>query len=70
VVSDGNTAIVIDTITGADIGTGLQAIPSKDKVRTLMHSAGLHPLPQERFRREMLIFRTYDIMNVNVGRNL
>jgi len=70
VVSDGNTAIVIDTLTGADIGSGLQSIPSKDKVRTMMHSAGIHPLPQERVNREMLIFRTYDMMNVNVGRNL
>ena len=70
VVSDGNTAIVIDTLTGTDIGFGMEAIPSKEKVRTLIHSSGLHPLPQERLRKEMLIFRTYDMMNVNVSRNL
>jgi len=70
VVSDGNTAIVIDTITGTDIGFGMLAIPSKEKVQILIHSSGLHPLPQERLRKEMLIFRTYDMMNVNVGRNL
>jgi len=70
VVSDGNTAIVIDTITGADIGTGMQAIPSKQDVQTRIHSTGLHPLPQERLRKEMLIFRSYDMMNVNVGRNM
>jgi hypothetical protein len=70
VVSDGTTAIVIDTITGTDIGFGMEAIPSKEKVQTLINRSGLHPLSQERLRKEMLIFRTYDMMNVNVSRNL
>lgn len=70
VVSDGSTAIIIDTITGADIGAGMEAIPSKEDAQMLIHRADIHPLPPERFRKEMLIFRSYDMMNVNVGRNM
>lgn len=70
VVSDGNTAIVIDTVTGDEIGWDMQAIPSKEKARALMKSARLQPVPRKRLRKEMLIFRSYDTMNVNVGRNM
>ena len=69
-VSDGNTAIVLDTITGKKIGEGLHIIPTKVKAREIILSADLQPLALERLEREKLIFRSYDSMNVNVRRNL
>lgn len=68
VVSDGKTAIVLDTVSGKKIGEGLSAVPSKDEAVKRFGTGPLLPLPDERRDREMLIFRTYDVMNVNVGR--
>ncbi len=70
VVSDGKTAIVLDTVSGRKIGEGLTVVPSKDEAVKRFGNAPFVPLPDERRNREMLIFRTYDVMNVNVARNL
>ncbi len=70
VVSDGKTAIVLDTFSGKKIGEGIDAIPSKDEAKEKLNTIELHPFPKERFEREKLIFRSYDIMNVNVKRNI
>jgi hypothetical protein len=70
VVSDGKTAIVLDTISGQKLGEGLGAIPSKNEARQKLESMESHPFPQEKLEREKLIFRSYDSMNVNVGRNI
>ena len=70
VVSDGKTAIVLDTISGKKIGEGLDAVPSKDAVLSDWDSYRFAALPSERLEREKLIFRTYDIENVNVQRNI
>lgn len=70
VVSDGKTAIVLDTISGKKIGESLTAIPSKEKAGLSLKAAKLQPLPEGRFEREKLIFRSYDEMNVNVRRNI
>lgn len=70
VASDGASAVVMDTATGDEIGCGMQAIPSRKKAHAMMAAARLDPLPPERQRKEMLIFRSYDMMNVNVGRNI
>jgi len=70
VVSDGKTAIVLDTIAGKKIGEGLDAIPSKDAVLNNLDIYRFPALPRERLEREKLIFRTYDSENVNVQRNL
>jgi len=69
-VSDGKTAIVLNTATGKKIGEGLHVIPTKTQAREVIRSAGLQPLALERIEREKLIFRSYDSMNVNVRRNL
>lgn len=65
VVSDGKTAVVIDTASGKKIGHDLQAIFHKDDARKRMEDMRLSPLPDERRLRESLIFRSYDSMNVN-----
>jgi len=70
VVSDGKTAIVLDTISGRKLGEGLSAIPAKDEVRVKLETLQLRPFPEDRREREKLIFRSYDSMNVNVQRNV
>ena len=70
VVSDGKTAIVLDTVSGKKLGEGLKAIPSKDEVREKLKALQLRPFPKDKREREKLIFRSYDSMNVNVQRNL
>lgn len=70
VVSDGQTAIVLDTVSGQKLGEGLDAIPSKDEAGEKLKSMQPQPYPKEKLEREKLIFRTYDSMNVNVRRNI
>ena len=70
VVSDGKTAIVLDTLTGKKIGDGLEAIPTKQEALSELKSFTPETFPRERREREKLIFRTYDIENVNVQRNV
>ncbi len=69
VVSDGKTAIVLDTVSGKKLGEGLHAIPSKKEVLKKLKATTLHPFPEKRLEREKLIFRSYDSMKVNVKRN-
>ncbi len=70
VVSDGKTAIVLDTISGKKTGEGMAAIPSKEQAIEIIKTIDLISFPKERLERERLIFRTYDSQNVNVQRNL
>ena len=70
VVSDGRKAIALDTVTGKKIGDGLEAIPSRQEAIDALKERTLTPFPAERRDREKLIFRTYDIENVNVQRNV
>ena len=70
VVSDGQTAIVLDTVSGTKIGNRLDAIPSKQEALTQLKSYKPVGFPKERLEREKLIFRTYDIENVNVQRKV
>ena len=70
VVSDGKTAIVLDTVSGQKLGEGLNAIPTKDEVREKLKALQLRPFPKDKREREKLIFRSYDSMNVNVQRNI
>ena len=70
VVSDGNTAIVLDTVTGKKIADGMAAIPSKEQALETLKSIELAEFPNTRLEKERLIFRTYDSQNVNVQRNL
>ena len=65
VVSDGKTAIVLDTISGERLGVGMDTIPSKASAladRKVQGPISLEPLRRER---EKIIFRSYDMDNVN-----
>jgi len=70
VVSDGTSAVVLDTKTGKKIGDGLVAIPNKAAARQMMATLPLQACPDKRIERERLIFRTYNCEYVNVAKNL
>jgi hypothetical protein len=70
VVSDGKTAIVLDTLSGKKTGEGLDAVPSRQEAVNKLKSLTLSPFAAERREREKLIFRTYDLENVNVQRRV
>ena len=70
IVSDGKTAVVLDTMAGKKIGDGLDAIPTRQEAIDALKGLALTAFPAERREREKLIFRTYDIENVNVQRNI
>ena len=67
-VSDGKSAILLDTAGGQKIGEGMAAIPSRRELMHQFKEVSLQPLSGERREREKLIFRSYDSMNVNVVR--
>jgi hypothetical protein len=70
VVSDGKTAIVLDTVSGRKLGEGMPAILSKAEAREKLKTVKPSPFPKDKREREKLIFRSYDSMNVNVQRNV
>jgi hypothetical protein len=70
IVTDGDSAIVWDTVTGKRVGKLMDSVFPKVKSRQILASIALQPLPETRRERESLIFRSYDSMNVNVSRNI
>lgn len=70
VVSDGKNALVYDTLSGRQIGEGLDAIPAKADVLARLEQLEFKDLPVEKRRREELIFRTYDRERVNSARRV
>ena len=70
IVSDGQSAIVLDTVSGKKLGEGLAAIPSRETAIDMLNNYEAVRLSVERLEREKLIFRTYDRENVNVQRNI
>ena len=70
VVTDGRDVAVFDTVPGEKTGDGIDAIPSKDALLKMSKDMEWVPFPEKRMEREKLIFRTYDLENVNVPRNM
>lgn len=68
VVSDGNTAVVLDSITGKKTGEGLGAIHGKEAMGKLLGRITGSPYPKARLEREKILFRSFDSDNVNVTR--
>lgn len=66
VVSDGSNATVLDVMTGKAVGQGLIAIPDRTKAVGLVQKGLPSPIAPDRLKREKLVFRSYDSMNVNV----
>jgi hypothetical protein len=65
VVSDGRTAIVLDTVTGKALGQGLAAIPDPAAATRYLAHHPMAPLDDKRHEREGLVFRSYDSMTVH-----
>lgn len=65
VVSDGKTALVMETASGKKIGEGLTAIPDSGDAKKHLEGMPAEPFPEKRRHRESLIFRSYDSMDVN-----
>ncbi len=57
--SDGESAIVWDTISGDLIAKGLDKIPSRSEAEAVFDPADKVPLETKRRRRQKLIYRTY-----------
>jgi hypothetical protein len=70
VVSDGVSAVVLDSIDGKRIGETMKSIPDRYRAVKIAQRTGLIPCPPARLARERLIFRTYDSAYVNVARRL
>ena len=70
VVCDGSEAVVFDTCSGKHIATGMDAIFSKKKAGEKLREIELKPLPEKIRKREHIIFRSYDLENVNVRRHI
>ncbi len=71
VVSDGRQATVLDAISGRRLGRGLDAIVSRQEAaRMVATTQWPAPLNERQLRKERLIFRSYDSMNVNVARRM
>jgi len=59
VASDGESAIVWDTVSGDVVGEGLDVLPSKSAAGASFEQANVVPLEDDRRRRQTLIYRTY-----------
>ena len=70
VVTDGKDAIVLDGVTGKVLGEGMGSIPTRNALVVWGVDNRLQTLPAEKRERQRRVFRTYDMENVNVQRNL
>ena len=70
IVTDGKTAIVLDTASGEVKGEGIDSVPSRDDLAEIVKKTEWIPFPEKRREREAIIFRSYDLENVNVHRNI
>ena len=69
-VSDGRRAILLDTLTGRQVGDSWDAVPSRQQALEMLDQLDLKPLPESWREKTRLIFRSYDSLNVNVARKL
>jgi len=59
VITNGEDAEVLDTISGEIIGCGLEAIPSKSQTLEALRRIEFKKLPEERMEKEKRIFLTF-----------
>jgi len=67
-VSDGKSAILLNTANGQKVGEDLAAVPYRRELLNKFKEFTLEAIKGERREREKLIFRSYDSMTVNVIR--
>ncbi len=64
--TDSRDAIIMDTLTGKKTAQGLENIPSKNEVVSLIESLEFKPHDEDRKEREMIIFRSFNLEKVNI----
>jgi hypothetical protein len=69
VVTDGRDAVVLNTVSGEKAGEGIEAVPTREILSQLLSETAFVPFPEKRLQWEKLIFRSYDMENVNIHRN-
>jgi hypothetical protein len=70
VVSDSKAAVIYDTISGKKTGEGLNRIPSRTEAGIFFKTNQPVQIPEKRLKKEKIIFRSYDSMNINVSRKI
>ena len=70
VVSDGKSARVLDVVSGRRIGERLADLPHRSEAEAVLEKASTTLLEREKIEKEKLIFRTYDMEDINVQRKL
>ena len=70
VVSDGKEARIMDAVSGETIGEHLEDLPARTEAGSYLGRELETPLEREKIEREKLIFRTYDMEDINVQRKL
>lgn len=67
VATDGDTAVVYETVSGKKVGEGLSCIPARNDAKKILASKQLIEIFGKKREKEMIIFRSYDSMNINVS---
>ena len=62
--------MVFDTVSGEKKGEGIDSVPNRDALVEILNKTELIPLPEKLREREKLIFRSYDMENVNISRSI
>jgi len=70
VVSDSKTAVIYDSATGKKIGEGLNNILPRAEAINFFSTHQPAQIPEKRLKKERIIFRSYDGMNINVSRKI
>ena len=70
VVSDSKTAVIYDAVSGEKIDQGLNAIPNRAAAEKILNTRQLAHISENRLKKEKIIFRSYDSMNINVFRKI
>ena len=65
VSTNGIDALITDTITGENVGKGMDSIPSKKEAEKIVSKISYIPFPEKRKEREMIIFRSYNMDKIN-----
>lgn len=70
VVSDSQTAVIYDTVSGKKIGEGLDGIQSRLQATEVLSEFQPIEISDKKREKAKIVFRSYDSMNVNVSRKI
>lgn len=67
IVTDSESARILDVVGGKLIAEGLDAIPSKEDARKIIQQAAFPPYPIEKVEREKMILYAFDAIKCSTG---